>query len=110
MARRDIAAGRGQYVGEGRRDGTDHEPAAEAVPGVLDGGAGAFGIAHGPVLVSSLALGVVWATVSGTWFGLYVRTIDKARARAADPRVQRLMRAATGVVMLGLGLAVALTP
>lgn len=52
-------------------------------------------------------LGAIWATVSGTWFCLYVWTIDKARARASRPRVQRLMHAATGVTMLGLGIAVA---
>jgi threonine/homoserine/homoserine lactone efflux protein len=66
-----------------------------------------FVTAHGPVLVSSMALGVVWATVSGAWFCLYVWTIDKVRARASRPRVQRLLRAVTGVVLLGLGIAVA---
>jgi threonine/homoserine/homoserine lactone efflux protein len=66
-----------------------------------------FVTAHGPVLASSVALGAIWATVSGTWFCLYVWTIDKARARASKPRVQRLMHAATGVTMLGLGIAVA---
>jgi threonine/homoserine/homoserine lactone efflux protein len=65
--------------------------------------------AHGPVLLSSLALGALWATVSGTWFCLYVWTIDKARVRASKPRVQRFMRAATGVTLLGLGIAVAVT-
>jgi threonine/homoserine/homoserine lactone efflux protein len=62
---------------------------------------------HGPVLASSIALGAIWATVSGTWFCLYVWTVDKARARASTPRVQRLMHAATGVTMLILGIAVA---
>lgn len=64
---------------------------------------------HGPVLASSVALGAIWATVSGTWFCLYVWTVDKARARASTPRVQRLMHAATGVTMLGLGVAVAVS-
>lgn len=66
-----------------------------------------FVTAHGPVLASSIALGAIWAAVSGTWFCLYVWTVDKARARASKPRVQRLMHAATGVTMLGLGIAVA---
>ncbi|MEV6849142.1 LysE family translocator [Actinoplanes sp. NPDC051411] len=68
-----------------------------------------FVSAHGPALLSSLALGAVWATVSSTWFCLYVWAIDKARARASRPRVQRFMRAATGVTLLGLGIAVAVT-
>jgi threonine/homoserine/homoserine lactone efflux protein len=66
-----------------------------------------FVTAHGPVLVSSIALGAIWAVVSGTWFCLYVWTIDKSRARANTPTVQRFMQAATGLTMLGLGIAVA---
>jgi threonine/homoserine/homoserine lactone efflux protein len=38
---------------------------------------------------------------------LYVWTVDKARARANKPTVQRFMQAATGLTMLGLGIAVA---
>ncbi|MFC4063516.1 LysE family translocator [Actinoplanes subglobosus] len=67
-----------------------------------------FVTAHGSVLASSIALGAIWAAVSGTWFCLYVWIIDKARARAGRPGVQRLMHAATGVTMLGLGVAVAI--
>jgi len=66
-----------------------------------------FVTAHAPVLASSIALGAIWAALSGTWFCLYVWTIDKGRARAKKPTVQRLMQAATGVTMLGLGIAVA---
>lgn len=66
-----------------------------------------FVTATGPVLTSSIALGALWATVSGTWFCLYVWTIDKGRARASKPRVQRFMQAATGVTLVGLGIAVA---
>jgi len=68
-----------------------------------------FVTAHGPILASSIALGAIWAAVSGTWFCLYVWTVDKARARASKPRVQRLMHATTGVTMLGLGIAVAIS-
>jgi hypothetical protein len=59
-----------------------------------------------PVL-ASIALGAIWATVSGTWLCLYVWTIDKARVRASKPRGQRLVHAATGATMLGLGIPVA---
>ena len=67
-----------------------------------------FVTADGPILASSIALGAVWAAVSGTWFSLYVWTIDKGRARANKPSVQRFMQAATGLTMLGLGVAVAI--
>jgi threonine/homoserine/homoserine lactone efflux protein len=66
-----------------------------------------FVTAHGPVLASSIALGAIWATISGTWFSLYVWTVDKGRARANKPSVQRFMQAATGLTMLGLGIVVA---
>ncbi|MFG3420170.1 LysE family translocator [Micromonospora sp. NPDC049460] len=66
-----------------------------------------FVTADGPVLASSIALGAVWATVSGTWFCLYAWTVDKGRARAKSPAVQRFLQAAAGVTMLGLGTAVA---
>ena len=66
-----------------------------------------FVTADGPVLVSSIALGALWALVSGTWFCLYVWTVDKGRARVTRPAVQRLMHAATGLTMIGLGIAVA---
>lgn len=66
-----------------------------------------FVTAHGPVLASSIGLGALWATVSGTWFCLYVWTVDKGRARATRPAVHRFMQAATGLTMLGLGIAVA---
>jgi threonine/homoserine/homoserine lactone efflux protein len=67
-----------------------------------------FVTADGPVLASSVALGAIWAAVSGTWFALYVWTVDKGRARVNRPAVHRVLQAATGVTMLGLGIAVAL--
>ncbi|MCY1139404.1 LysE family translocator [Actinoplanes sp. Pm04-4] len=62
----------------------------------------------GPVLLSSIALGVVWAAVSGTWFAFYVWVVDRGRARIASPATRKVVRAATGVTMLGLGVAVAI--
>jgi threonine/homoserine/homoserine lactone efflux protein len=67
-----------------------------------------FVTAEGPVLLSSIALGVLWAAVSGAWFTLYVWNLDRARARVTRPAAQRAMQAATGVTMIGLGVAVAL--
>jgi threonine/homoserine/homoserine lactone efflux protein len=66
-----------------------------------------FVTAHGPVLASSIALGVIWAAVSGTWFTLYVWTIEKGRQRIDRPRTHRILRVATGVTLVGLGVAVA---
>jgi threonine/homoserine/homoserine lactone efflux protein len=67
-----------------------------------------FVTAHGPVLASSIALGAIWAAISGAWFCLYVWTIDRGRTRAANPTLQRFMQATTGLTMLGLGIAVAI--
>lgn len=67
-----------------------------------------FVTADGPVLASSIALGTIWAAVSGTWFTLYVWTADKGRARVNRPAVRRVLRAATGVTVLGLSIAAAL--
>ena len=66
-----------------------------------------FVTAGGPVLLSSIALGAIWATVSGTWFCLFVWTLDKGRARIARPAVHRLMQTTTALTLLALGLAVA---
>jgi threonine/homoserine/homoserine lactone efflux protein len=67
-----------------------------------------FVTADGPVLLSSIALGAIWAVVSGAWFCLYVWTIDKARSRLERPATRRLLQAATGVTLVGLGIAVAI--
>lgn len=66
-----------------------------------------FVTASGPVLVSSVALGVLWAAISGTWFTAYVWTVDKGRDRVTHPATQRALQAATGVTLLSLGIAVA---
>ena len=65
-----------------------------------------FVTADGPVLASSILLGLVWAAVSGSWFCLYVLALHRVRVRATRPSTERLLRAATGVTMLGLGVAV----
>ena len=66
-----------------------------------------FVTAHGPVLASCTALGVVWASVSGTWFCCFVWAIDKGRSHVTRPAFRRVMQAVTGVTLLGLGVAVA---
>ena len=67
-----------------------------------------FVTARGPVLASSIALGAVWALVSGTWFCGFVHVLDRGRARVDRPAFRRGMEAVTGVTLLGLGVAVAI--
>ncbi|HWS36115.1 MAG TPA: LysE family translocator [Actinoplanes sp.] len=66
-----------------------------------------FVTAGGPVLASSIMLGAIWAVISGTWFCLYVYGIDRSRSRWERPGMAGILRAATGVTMIGLGIAVA---
>ncbi|RZU73141.1 LysE type translocator [Micromonospora kangleipakensis] len=66
-----------------------------------------FVTTHGPVLASCIALGVVWASVSGAWFCCFVWAIDKGRSRVTRPTFRRVMQAFTGVTLLCLGVAVA---
>ncbi|MET9343285.1 LysE family translocator [Nonomuraea sp. NPDC003804] len=62
---------------------------------------------HGPVLLSSLALGALWAAVTGCWYLLFTWTVDRGRALVSSPAVHRGLRIATGCALLGLGVAVA---
>ncbi|WP_158074141.1 LysE family translocator [Micromonospora sp. CB01531] len=62
---------------------------------------------RGPVLASCIALGLVWAAVSGAWFCGFVWAIDKGRSRMTRPQFRRVMQAVTGVTLLCLGVAVA---
>ena len=66
-----------------------------------------FVTAQGPVLASCIALGVVWASVSGSWFCCFVWAVDKGRARVTRPAFRRVMQAVTGVTLVCLGVAVA---
>jgi threonine/homoserine/homoserine lactone efflux protein len=61
---------------------------------------------QGPTAVGIIALGLLWAAISGTWFCLYVMAIDRARTRISSPKGQRWLGRANGVALLGLGAAV----
>jgi len=61
----------------------------------------------GPVLASSIALGVLWAIVTGAWYLLFTWLVDRGRALVARPVVQRRLQLATGGVLIVLGAAVA---
>jgi threonine/homoserine/homoserine lactone efflux protein len=63
--------------------------------------------AHGPAFWPSLALGAVWAAVTGCWYLMFIWAADRSRSVIAAPAVSRYLRLVTGCVLLGLGAAVA---
>ncbi|MFG3585941.1 LysE family translocator [Streptomyces sp. NPDC047990] len=66
-----------------------------------------FVTAHGPVLLSSIALGVVWALVNACWYLFFTWVVGRGRALVSRPTVRRALSTVTGVVLLVLGAAVA---
>ncbi|WP_043629076.1 LysE family translocator [Nonomuraea candida] len=66
-----------------------------------------FVTAEGPVFLSTVALGALWALVSASWYALLTWAVGRGRALVSRPAVLRGLRVTTGVVLLGLGAAVA---
>ncbi|MGW1620421.1 LysE family transporter [Streptomyces sp. NPDC002172] len=66
-----------------------------------------FVTADGPVLLSSVALGVLWAVVNACWYLLFTWAVGRGRALVSRPAVRRALDLVTGVVLCGLGVAVA---
>ena len=66
-----------------------------------------FVTADGPIFLSSIALGVIWALVNVCWYLPFTWAVGRGRALASRPAVRRGLSIATGVVLLALGLAVA---
>lgn len=66
-----------------------------------------FLTADGPVVLSSLALGVLWAVVTGAWYLVFIWAVDRGRSLVTTPAAQRRLRLLTGCTLLGLGAAVA---
>ncbi|WP_405927267.1 LysE family translocator [Streptomyces sp. NBC_00035] len=66
-----------------------------------------FVTAKGPVFLSTVALGVVWALVSASWYMLLTWAASRGRDLVSKPTVLRGLSVTTGVVLLGLGAAVA---
>lgn len=62
---------------------------------------------RGPVWASTLALGVLWATVTTAWYLLFTALVDRGRALVSRPAVQRGLSVVTGIVLLVLGGTVA---
>ncbi|WP_414166722.1 LysE family translocator [Streptoverticillium reticulum] len=66
-----------------------------------------FVTANGPVFLSTVALGALWALVSASWYLLLTWAVGRGRALVSRPTVLRGLSVTTGVVLLGLGAAVA---
>jgi threonine/homoserine/homoserine lactone efflux protein len=62
---------------------------------------------HGPVAVSIVGLGGVWAAVTAAWYVLFTVAVGRGRELVSRQGVQRALSRTTGVVLLGLGAAVA---
>ncbi|MFF4621642.1 LysE family translocator [Nonomuraea jabiensis] len=65
-----------------------------------------FVTAKGPVFLSTVALGALWALVSASWYMLLTWAVSRGRALVSQPTVLRGLSMTTGVVLLGLGAAV----
>ncbi|NIY69737.1 LysE family translocator [Streptomyces malaysiensis] len=66
-----------------------------------------FVTSKGPVFLSTVALGAVWALVSASWYMVFTWVVSRGRALVSRPVVLRGISVTTGVVLLGLGAAVA---
>ncbi|MGW4908850.1 LysE family translocator [Streptomyces sp. NPDC004270] len=66
-----------------------------------------FVTTDGPVLLSSIALGVLWALVNVCWYLLFTWAVGRGRDLVTRPAVRRALNIVTGVVLCGLGVAVA---
>ncbi|RSM72234.1 lysine transporter LysE [Actinoplanes sp. ATCC 53533] len=66
-----------------------------------------FVTADGPVFLSSLALGAIWALVTACWYVLFTWAVNRGRSFATRPAVHRRLQAVTGGVLVLLGVAVA---
>ncbi|WP_030611674.1 LysE family translocator [Streptomyces achromogenes] len=62
---------------------------------------------NGPVFLSTVALGALWALVSASWYALLTWAVGRGRALVSKPAVLRGLSVTTGAVLLGLGAAVA---
>jgi threonine/homoserine/homoserine lactone efflux protein len=66
-----------------------------------------FLTADGPVFAASIALGVLWAAVTGCWYLVFTWAIHRGRTLAARPAVHRKLQFLTGCGLLCIGAAVA---
>ncbi|MFE2940790.1 LysE family translocator [Streptomyces sp. NPDC059255] len=65
-----------------------------------------FVTAKGPVFLSTVALGALWALVSASWYMLLTWAVSRGRDLVSRPTVLRGLNVATGIVLMGLGAVV----
>ncbi|WIG61122.1 MAG: Transporter, LysE family [Ktedonobacterales bacterium] len=61
-----------------------------------------------PVFLTSLLLASLFALIVAVWLGSYAVLLDRAATVFRRPKVRRILERATGLVLIGLGLRVAL--
>jgi threonine/homoserine/homoserine lactone efflux protein len=61
-----------------------------------------------PVLLTSVLLAGLFALIVTIWLGIYVLVLDRANAFFRRASVRRTLERATGLVLVGLGVRVAL--
>ncbi|MFE1172483.1 LysE family translocator [Streptomyces sp. NPDC058773] len=66
-----------------------------------------FVTTRGPVLLSSVLMGVVWVLVNTCWYLLLTWAVVRGRALVSRPAVRQRLSVVTGLVLLALGVAVA---
>jgi threonine/homoserine/homoserine lactone efflux protein len=66
-----------------------------------------FVTTSGPVFLSTLALGTIWALVTACWYVLFTWAVGRGRALVSKPAILRGLQLSTGAVLSLLGIAVA---
>jgi threonine/homoserine/homoserine lactone efflux protein len=73
--------------------------AVSLLPGFAGSTAGAFW--------PTLSLGLVWSAVTACWYLVFVALVARGRALVTRPRAQRALGGASGIVLIGVGTAIA---
>ncbi|MEV4539451.1 LysE family translocator [Asanoa sp. NPDC049518] len=100
---------------EPTRDGYGRAYAAGLATNLGNPKAGVFAISllpqfltdDGPVLLSSIGLGVLWALVTGAWYVVFTWAVQRGRTLVARPVVHHRLQIVTGCALLCIGAAVA---
>ncbi|MFI5490948.1 LysE family translocator [Actinoplanes sp. NPDC051859] len=66
-----------------------------------------FVTTDGPVFLSNVALGAIWALVTAAWYVAFTWAVDRGRAFTSRPAVHRRVQACTGSFLIVLGASVA---
>ena len=56
----------------------------------------------------TVSLGVLWSAVTASWYLLFVLLVSRGRAFVSQPGAQKALGCASGIVLIGVGTAVAL--